>query len=302
MVRGMTMKPNAMPPGERAFHVFNYTLLTVLSLLFILPFLVILSTSLVSESELMRRGSFILIPEKLDFSAYRALLDQGSILYRAYGVTIMRVVVGTLLNLLFTAMMAYGISRKTLPGRNFFITLVFVTMLFSGGLVPTYLLLKFLHLTNTFWVMIIPGLISAWNLFIMKNFFSQIPEALIESATIDGATPLRILMRIVFPLSFPTFATIGLFYAVGHWNAWFDATIYINDPNLMPVQVLMRRIVLTMTSQDLSAEILGNLESRPTPQSLRGAMIIVSTLPILCVYPFLQKHFVKGVLVGSIKG
>ncbi|RAV09512.1 carbohydrate ABC transporter permease [Paenibacillus contaminans] len=296
------MRLNTSSSSEKAFQIFNYTFLTVLSLLFIIPFIVIVSTSLVSENELIRRGSFILIPEKFDISAYKALLSEGSQLYRAYGVTIMRVLTGTLLNLLFTSMMAYGLSRKTLPGRNFFITLVFVTMLFSGGLIPSYLLLKFLHLTDTFWVMIIPGLISAWNLFIMKNFFSQIPDGLIESATIDGASPLKILILVVFPLSLPTFATIGLFYAVAHWNAWFDATIYINDANLMPVQVLMRRIVLTMTSQDLSAEILGSLESRPTPQSLRGAMIIVTTLPIVCVYPFLQKHFVKGVMVGSIKG
>ncbi len=288
--------------GERVFQTVNYTFLTILSLVFLVPLLIIVSTSLVGENELIRRGSFILIPEKLDVSAYKVLLSEGSSLYQAYGITILRVVVGTLLNLVFTAMLAYGLSRKTMPGRNALITLVFITMLIGGGLIPTYLLLKYMHLTNTFWVMIIPGLISAWNMLIMKNFFSQVPESLIESATIDGASPLTILLRIVFPLSLPTFATIGLFYAVGHWNAWFDATIYINDTNLMPVQVLLRKVVLTMSSQDLNAEMLSTLSNKPTPQSLRGAMIVLTILPILFVYPFLQKHFVKGALTGSLKG
>jgi putative aldouronate transport system permease protein len=288
--------------GDRVFQTVNYTFLTTLSLVFLVPLLIIVSTSLVGENELIRRGSFILIPEKLDISAYKVLLSEGSSLYQAYGITILRVVVGTLLNLVFTAMLAYGLSRKTMPGRNALITLVFITMLIGGGLIPTYLLLKYMHLTNTFWVMIVPGLISAWNMLIMKNFFSQVPESLIESATIDGASPLTILLRIVFPLSLPTFATIGLFYAVGHWNAWFDATIYINDPNLMPVQVLLRKVVLTMSSQDLNAEMLSTLSNKPTPQSLRGAMIVLTILPILFVYPFLQKHFVKGALTGSLKG
>ncbi|MBP1996287.1 carbohydrate ABC transporter permease [Paenibacillus eucommiae] len=288
--------------GETVFQVANYTLLTVLALLFILPFLVVLSTSMVSEAELIRRGSFILVPQKFDFTAYEVLLSQGSILYNAYGVTIARVVIGTTLNLIFTAMIAYGLSRKQLPGRNMLITFVFITMLFHGGLIPSYLLMKYLHLTNSFWVMIIPGLISAWNMLIMKNFFSQLPEGLEEAATIDGASPIKILTHIVVPLSLPTFATIGLFYAVGHWNAWFDAVIYISDANKFPVQVLLRKIVLTMTSQDLNVDIMVDLATKPTPQSLKGAMIIVTTLPIVCVYPFLQKHFVKGVLTGSLKG
>jgi putative aldouronate transport system permease protein len=288
--------------GETAFQAFNYAFLVLLSLAFIVPFLAIVSTSFVGENELIRRGNFILIPERLDLSAYKVLLSEGSMLYHAYGITFLRVVVGTSLNLLFTSMLAYGLSRKDMPGRNGFITIVFITMLFGGGLIPTYLLLKFLHLTDTFWVMIVPGLISAWNLLIMKNFFAQIPESLIESATIDGARPLTVLARIVLPLSLPTFATIGLFYAVGHWNAWFDATIYINDSKLMPVQVLLRRIVLSFSSQDLDAEMLNGVANKPTAQSLRGAMIVVTTLPILFVYPFLQKHFVKGVLTGSLKG
>ncbi|WP_238178202.1 carbohydrate ABC transporter permease [Paenibacillus contaminans] len=297
-----TMSRMERKMGETAFRVANYSFLTFLMLLFVLPFLVVLSTSLVSEAELLRRSSFILVPQKLDFGAYHVLLSQGSILYNAYGITIARVVIGTALNLAFTSMMAYGLSRRQLPGRSAIMMFVFVTMVFNGGLVPNYLLMKYLHLTNTLWVLMLPGLISAWNMIVMRSFFSQLPENLEESATIDGASPIRILTRIVFPLSLPTFATIGLFYGVAHWNAWFDAVIYINDVNKYPVQVLMRKIVLTMTSQDLNAELMGALTAKPTPQSLKGAMIIVTTLPIICVYPFLQKHFVKGVLTGSIKG
>lgn len=288
--------------GERLFRVSNYVFLLLLSLTFLIPFVVILSTSFVSETELIRRGSFILFPQKFDFTAYKVLLSGTSSLYHAYLITILRVVVGTTLNLVVTGMMAYGLARKRLPGRNVVIALVFVTMLIDGGLIPNYLLMKGLHLTNTFWVMILPGLVSAWYLIIMKNFFTQIPDSLEESAMMDGASPLRVLVSIVFPLSLPTFATIGLFYAVGHWNAWFDAMIYINDTDKLPVQAIMRQIVLQYSAVDINQSVFSSLAEKPTAESVKAAAIIVTTLPILFVYPFLQKHFVKGVLTGSVKG
>ncbi|NOU65761.1 ABC transporter permease subunit [Paenibacillus sp. LMG 31461] len=288
--------------GEQLFQVGNFVFLSLVSLTFLLPFLVILSTSFVSETELIRRGSFILFPQQLDLTAYKVLLSGTSTLYHAYYITIMRVVVGTSLNLIFTAMMAYGLARKQLPGRNVVISLIFVTMLIDGGLIPNYLLMKGLHLTNTFWVMILPGLVNAWYLIIMKNFFTQIPDSLEESATIDGASPLRILVSIVIPLSLPTFATIGLFYAVGHWNAWFDAMIYINDTDKLPVQAIMRQIVLQYSAVDINQSVFASLAEKPTAESVKAAAIMVTTLPILFVYPFLQKHFVKGVLTGSVKG
>ncbi|MBO9607134.1 MAG: carbohydrate ABC transporter permease [Paenibacillaceae bacterium] len=276
--------------------------LTLLSISFLLPFVSVLSSSFVGESELIRRGSFILVPEQLNLAAYRVLLSKGSTIYQAYLVTILRVSVGTLLNLLFTATMAYGLAKKAMPGRNVVVSLVFVTMLVEGGLVPSYLLIKGLHLLDTFWVMIVPGLISAWNLIIMRNFFMQLPPELEESATMDGASPLTVLLRVVIPLSLPTFVTIGLFYAVAHWNAWFDATIYINKPALQPLQVFLRRVVLTMTADQLNPAMRVTLIERPTDLSLKSAVIVLTTVPILLVYPFLQKHFVKGVMIGSIKG
>mgnify|MGYP001079051242 CR=1 FL=1 len=288
--------------GEKVFQIFNYIFLILLSLTFLVPFLVVLSTSFVSEAESMRRGAFILIPQELDLTAYKMLLSRGSILFNAYKITVFRVAVGTFLNLTFTSMLAYGLSKRNLPGRNFFITLIFITMLFGGGLIPTYMLIKGLGLVDSIWVMIIPGLISAWNTIIMRNFFYTIPDSLEESATLDGATPFQILIKIIFPVSLPAFVTIGLFYAVGHWNAWFDAAIYINDRSKMPVQVIMRNIVLTMTTQDVNNEFISDFGVRPPAQTLKSAVIIVSTIPILCIYPFLQKHFVKGVMIGSIKG
>ena len=288
--------------GEKAFDIVNTTILIGLSLVFIIPFLVVLGTSFLSESELIQRGSYVLIPQNPVLTSYEVLLGSGSFIYGAYMITILRVVIGTGLNLIFTGMLAYGLSRKNLPGRNFFIFLVFITMLFSGGLVPSYILYKGLNLIDNFWVMIFPTLINAWWMIIMRNFFSQIPESLHESAVIDGATPLRIFISVIIPLSAPAFATIGIFYAVYHWNSWFDASVFINKENLQPIQVLIRRIVLTMSDQDVNNEILSTMTQRPPSMALKAAAIIVSTVPILCVYPFLQKYFVKGMMVGSIKG
>ncbi|MBO9609121.1 MAG: carbohydrate ABC transporter permease [Paenibacillaceae bacterium] len=284
------------------FDYANYAFLVVLSLTFVIPFVSVLATSLVSENELIRRGSFILFPHRLDFGAYRLLLGEGSLIYGAFLVSTLRVTIGTTLNLIVTSMMAFGLARKRLPGRNAVIALVFVTMLVDGGLVPNYLLIKSLHLTNTFWAMIVPGLVNVWFLIIMKNFFAQFPESLEESATIDGATPWRILTAIILPLSLPSYATIGLFYAVQHWNAWFDAMIYIDDIRKLPLQAIMRQIVVSSTSTEVNQALYATLTEKPTPQSMKAAVIIASTVPILFVYPFIQKHFVKGMLIGSVKG
>jgi len=291
------LKPSA---GERAFDALNIVVLTLLSLAFLIPFLSVLSTSLISAEEAMRRGAFILVPERIDFGAYDMLLNRGKIIYNAYKVTLFRVVVGTLLNLLFTSMLAYGLARRTLPGRNALVLIIFLTMIFHGGLIPNYMLIDKLGLKDTLWVLIFPGLISAWNLFIMRNFFLTLPEELEESAVIDGANPAVILWKIVMPLSMPAIATIGLFYAVHHWNDWFGASIYINSQNKLPIQVIMRNILLTGIVHDETQ--VQYIRDPPPASSLKSAVIIISTLPILFVYPFIQRYFVKGMLVGSIKG
>ncbi|MFF3923496.1 carbohydrate ABC transporter permease [Paenibacillus lactis] len=286
--------------SERIFDAANIVFLIFLSLMFVIPFLAVLSTSFISAEESMRRGAFVLIPERLDFTAYDVLLNRGKIILNAYQVTLFRVIVSTFLNLLFTSMLAYGLARRSLPGRNGLVLFIFLTMIFQGGLIPNYMLMDTLGLKDTLWVLIFPSLVSAWNLFILRNFFMGLPEELEESAVIDGATPQLILFKIVIPLSMPAMATIGLFYAVHHWNDWFGASIYINDINKMPIQVIMRNILLTGITQNEAQ--LEYVQNPPPAATLKSAVIIISTLPILFVYPFLQKYFVKGVMVGSIKG
>jgi putative aldouronate transport system permease protein len=242
----------------------------------------------------------VLFPEGIDLTAYQILFGRSPVILNAYKVTLLRVVLGTLFNLIFTVTMAYVLAKKDLPGRIPLTIFVFVTMVFSGGLIPRFLLVDALGLRNTLWSMIVPGLISAWNMLIMRNFFMSIPEELTEAAIVDGASPPVILWRIILPLSLPVIATIGLFYAVGHWNAWFDAAIYIDKSDQQPLQIILRGLLMSTTMQGL--EELSFTENPPPAASLRSALIIVSTVPVLFVYPFIQRYFVKGMMVGGIKG
>jgi putative aldouronate transport system permease protein len=291
--------------GEKAFDVVNYILLIFLSLLFLLPFISVVATSLISGKEYTTRGLFILYPHNPTLAAYKMLLGQGSVVINAYGVTVARVLVGTALNLLFTFPLAYVLSKRRLYGRTFLTVLIFFTMLFHGGLIPNFVVVEKLGLLNTFWSMILPPLINPWWLLIMRNFMFSIPEELEEAAIMDGANPLTVLLRIILPLSMPVIATIGLWYAVMHWNAWFDAAIYINDSNKLPVQLILRGILEYGTGQysDYSGLAQATEVLDPPPaESLKSAMIVVTTLPILLVYPFIQRYFVKGIMLGSIKG
>ena len=288
--------------GERLFQIVDVLLLFPLSLIILLPFFTVVMTSFVSEAEIARRGSFILIPEKFDFSAYRVLWRGRSGIIRAYGNTLFRVIVGTSLQMFMTITFAYGLSRKNLKGREGITVYVFITMLFSGGLIPGFMLVKGLGLLNSRWSMVIPGLISTWNMLVMRNFFMAIPSSLEEAAIIDGANDVQILTRVVLPLSKASIATIALFYAVGHWNSWFDAMIYINDGSKLPMQNILRNIIASTTLSDLDLQSMNEMISRPPTQAVRSATIIVTILPILFVYPFVQKYFVKGVMVGSVKG
>lgn len=199
--------------------------------------------------------------------------------------------------------LTYGLSRKELKGRTVLTGFVFFTMLFSGGMIPSFILVKGMGLIDSRWSMVLPCLVNTWNLLIMRNFFYGIPKSLEEAAVIDGANDMQILGRIVLPLSKASIATIGLFYAVGHWNAWFDSMLYINQTALLPMQNILRNIITAASSiGDLGAEAYNSLDVVPPSQSIRAATIVVTTLPILAVYPFIQKYFVKGVMVGSVKG
>lgn len=284
--------------GERAFRIFNAILLTVISALFLLPFLTVLTTSFVSSQEYTQRGPFILFPQHFDFGAYKMLLFQGQAVLNAYKITLMRTVVGTFLQLMVTALLAYGLSKADLPGRRLIITALVFVIVFPVQIIPLFLLNKSLGLIDSFWSLIFPRLVNTQYVFIMMAFFRQIPPSLEESAKIDGANYLQIFFKIVLPLSLASFATIGLFYAVWQWNDWFDAAMFIIDAAKLPVQNLMRTVVLSSTM----AEVITPGQLPPPGEAIKGAMIIISTLPILLVYPFVQKYFVKGFMIGSMKG
>ncbi|WP_240762696.1 carbohydrate ABC transporter permease [Paenibacillus thalictri] len=279
------------------FNVVNYVLLACVALAAVIPFLYILAGSLTPAAD-MNKAGFTLIPSRFTLEAYSYLLSSEAVL-RGLGVSVYITVVGTLVNIVFTVLMAYALARKDLKGRQPIMLMVIFSMLFSGGMIPTFLIVKAMGLLDSYWSLMIPGAINAFNLIVMKNFFQQLPEGLEESAKIDGCNDLGILVRIVVPLSLPAIVTFVMFYAVGHWNSYFTAILYINDNEKWPLQVLVRQLIIL--SQGGLGE--GNQDSFNIPaQTVNMAMIVLSTLPILLVYPFLQKHFAKGVLLGSVKG
>ncbi|MEV5030283.1 carbohydrate ABC transporter permease [Paenibacillus sp. LPE1-1-1.1] len=280
-------------------------LLLCLSVLY--PFAYMLSISL-NEGTDAAKGGVYLWPRAFTLINYEIVLG-NEVIQHAYLITIARTVLGTIAGLLVTLMVAFGLSYQRIPFRKSILSYILITMLFSGGLVPLYIQLYNLGLINNFMVYIIPGLFSAWNMFVMLKFIQGIPEALIESAELDGAGPFRILIQIIVPLSKPMLAAIGLFTAVGHWNDWFAGAFYVTEQNLIPVQTFLQQL---LSAQDMSA-ILGSNSNQEalargsqmqnvTLMSIKMATVMVSAIPILCVYPFLQKYFVKGVLIGSVKG
>lgn len=295
----MTTHKKRLPASEKVFQLVLYILLIAMTLSFIIPFLLVLGTSFVTKEEVARRG-FVFFPQQWSTMAYDMMLFQNNEVWRAYGVTFFRVVVGTLCSLLVTGTFAYAMSKRDLPGRMFFLVLSFITMIFYGGLIPSYLVIKSLGLIDSVWCFILPNLMSVWNMLILRNFFYSIPESLEESALLDGATPMTIFFRIIVPLSMPAIATIGLFYAVDQWNSWFDAAIWINDPNKYPLQMVLRKYVLMSSTYDLKFDLATG--AKPPDLGIKSAIVVISTVPMLCIYPFIQKYFVKGVMVGSVKG
>jgi putative aldouronate transport system permease protein len=287
-----------MTRGERWFSVFNHLALGAFALLALAPFVHILAQSFSSYRAIMS-GEVSFLPVEWTTEAYVKVFQDPGFL-QAFLVSVQRTVLGTCLSVLLTCMLAYPLSRAYIQGRSFIMFFIVFTMLFSGGMIPMYLVVKQLQLMNTFWVYIIPGAINAFHAVIMKNFFQSIPSELEESARIDGASNLGILFRIVIPLSMPAIATIALFNAVGQWNSFFDAVMYVTDSSLKPLQIYLRELVMSgqsniNTTDSLERQLLAI-------ESLKAAALIASTLPILIVYPFLQKYFVKGIMIGSVKG
>ena len=288
--------------GSRIFDVLNYTIVTLIAITTIIPFIYIIGASFATEYEIATRPMF-LIPRDVTVDAYRYIFSSNKIL-RGFGNSVFITVFGTAINLFFTVTMAYALSKARLRGRNFFLNMVIFSMFFSGGMIPGYIVVaNILNMKNTYWSVLLPGAISAYNMMIVKNFFQGIPQELEESASIDGCTDIGVLWKIVLPLSLPVLATFGLFYAVGHWNAYFSAMIYMTGAKeKWPLQVLLRELIIMSNG---SAGDMANMDPefvQPPEQSVKMAVIVVSTVPIMCVYPFLQKYFVKGVMVGALKG
>ena len=280
-----------------------YTLLVLLSATIVIAFWHLLNLSL-SPSHIATRGGLLLYPREATWDNYSRVIGNRYI-WMGYKNTLIRTLIGTVLQLFFTAMGAYVLSKRYFPHRTFWTLFIVFTMFFSGGLIPTYLVVKNLGLLNTYSSMILPGFISAYNLVIIRNYFMSLPEEIEESCLIDGAGRFRIFLQIILPLSKPILATVALWLVVGHWNSWFDVLIYISDDTKFTLQIVLRRIILTGSKEILDTSAAANsaeMESVVSSEGLKAACIFVTTLPILCAYPFVQKFFVKGIMIGSLKG
>ncbi|NMO98059.1 carbohydrate ABC transporter permease [Paenibacillus lemnae] len=290
--------------GEKWFTIFNTFVMIVVMFFMVAPFWFSLVGSFNEGLDYLRGGVYFW-PREFTWSNYISVFSDPTI-YNAYFVTAARTILGTILHVLFTSLIAYGLSRPSLKGKSVYIIYIMVTMFFSGGLVPTYLLYRSLGLLDNFLVFIIPTMFSVWNMMILLSFFRSIPESLIESAKIDGAGEYRIFAQFVLPLSMPALAAIALFTGVGHWNSYYDTLMFTTSESLQTIQLFLMRVVTDADfAQGMSAQaanLVPEQAKKTSPETLKLAMMIATTAPILVIYPFLQRYFVKGVMIGSIKG
>lgn len=289
--------------SEKVFDILNYVFMFLIFLITVYPFWNQVVTSL-SEGYSAYLTGMLLWPAKISKKAYEMVLGY-SLLWTGFKNSIIRTVLGTLISLVFTSLTAYPLSKNKLPLNGFFTGMIFFTMLFNGGLVPNYLLVKRLGMLNTVWSLVLPGMIGAFNVFIMRNFFKSIPESLEESAMLDGAGYFRIFLAIILPLSKPVIATVALWVAVGHWNSWFDGLIYITDKNKILLQIVLQKIIIENNStniQEIMQRLQSNERSNYTGRQLQAAILLVATVPMIVIYPFIQKYFIKGIRMGAIKG
>jgi putative aldouronate transport system permease protein len=282
--------------GITAFKLVNGLILLLIAFVCLLPFYYVITVSF-SDPSLVKQGQIILYPKGFSIRAYNVILRQATF-YNALKVSIIRTTLGTALNVALHCMVAYPLSRRMLFGRRFFTLYIVFTFLFFGGIIPTYLVVKYTGIINTIWALMIPNAIRAWYVIILISFFSSIPESIIDSAKIDGANDITILLKLIVPLSMPAIATITLFISVDHWNALMDAVIYINKSTLKPLQVYLMELILRTEMDDFLTEAEQDIPSL----TIQTAAIFTATFPILLVYPFIQKYFIKGVMIGAIKG
>lgn len=286
--------------GDMSINIVITAVLTLLALVAMFPFYNVIILSFASV-EGMARHPVYLLPYSFELTTYKNLFAEVNF-YRAFGVSVFVTIAGVALNMFLSVLGAYALSKKAMPGRNFILSAVLFTMFFSGGLIPYYLVIQSLNLVNNILVMVIPTGITTMYLIIMKNYFNTLPDSIEESAKVDGANDLYILWKIVLPISKPFIATFALFYAVDRWNEWYNSLIFISDSAKVPLQIYLRELLINMNVQ-LSSSAAAVVESKAGVgiQATQMASIVIAAIPIMCVYPFLQKHFVRGIMVGSIK-
>lgn len=286
--------------SDKVFNFFNVLLTILITLIVLYPLIYILSASF-SDPMAVMNGEVLLIPVDFTFAGYQKVFQNEDIV-TGYLNSIQYTIVGTAVNLIMTVLGAYPLSRKDFYGRNVLTAFFAFTMFFGGGMIPTYLVIQDLGLLNNFWVMILPGAVSVWSMVIVRTFFqSSIPDELREAAVIDGCSNTRLLMTIILPLSIPVLAVITMQYAVGHWNAYFNALIYITDREKYPLQMVLRELLM-QSKMDEMMDTEGAVTQQMLAESLKYAVMVVASVPVLLLYPFLQRYFVKGVMVGVIKG
>ncbi len=288
-----------MSKEEMIYQAAIALLVTLVVLVCVIPFLYVVGMSFTSEGEMIAKNYFVIIPEQPILAAYRNILSNANF-WTGMGITIVRTLLGICTALILTLPLGYILAVKDLPFKSGIMIYFIITMILNGGLIPTYLLYRDLHLLNSFWVYIAPSLANTFNILVVKLFVEGIPEDLMEAAELDGAGSLKKFLYIIIPLLKPTICALGLFAAVTHWNAWMDAMIYVRDANLWPVQYIIRNLLEQTNNADLMSSI--SSYAKMTAESMKMAGVIVAVLPILCVYPFLQKYFVHGMFTGSVKG
>ncbi|WP_019640507.1 carbohydrate ABC transporter permease [Paenibacillus fonticola] len=285
------------PIGSRIFTIVNNSLLALLAIICLFPFINIIASSFATTQEVMSK-KFVLFPTTFSLDAYRYILSTPTI-FKGLAVSVGVTLAGTLISMIFTATMAYGLSRRYLPQRNIINFIVVFSMLFSGGMIPTFLVVKSVGIIDSYSSLILPVAINAFNLIIMRNFFQALPESLEESAKIDGSNDFGVFIKIMLPLALPSIATISLFYGVAYWNTYMNAILYLNDSAKWPIQVLLRQIVIVSSGMQADSS---SVDVIPPAQTIKMAVIVVATVPMLLAYPFVQKHFTKGALLGAVKG
>ncbi|OAK71266.1 carbohydrate ABC transporter permease [Lederbergia galactosidilytica] len=283
--------------GDRVFNIFNIFILGIIAAVTLFPIYYVFVVSFTEPTEYLQKN-LVLFPEKWSLASYKYLLSADAFI-RSLGVSTFLTIVGTFCSLLITSSLAYALSRKKFKGRKALLLLILFTILFSPGIIPNYLLVKELGLLNSLWSVILVSLSNGWFVILMKGFYDSIPNSLVEAATIDGCNDITAWVKIILPLSLPSIAAFGLFFAVAYWNQYFNALLYLNDASKWPIQVLLQNMLI-----DASGSSLGDVDPliKPPPsETLKMAAVVIAIVPILLVYPFLQKHFAKGVMIGSIK-